>query len=77
MSIIREIKAAFRWVFNIKNEVKQEIEVGDIFEPTIFIGERVIVVSLNENLINFREKGCVGVTELRREVFLSYYRRPS
>ena len=72
MSIIREIKAAFRWVFNIKDEVKPY----DVFQNRQF-GQKIYILSVHEEFIFFRFSGCLKERSIDFEDFHKIYRKIS
>lgn len=73
MSIIRDIKAAWRWLFNIKDEVKS----GDMFHHANAAFIKVVVVSVNKQFITIRDYGDVPTRRVAHADFNSYYRKVS
>jgi len=73
MSIIREIKAAWRWVFNIKDEVK----LGNMFHHVNAAFIKVEVVSVNKQFITIRDYGDVPTRRVSHADFNSHYRKIS
>jgi len=75
MSIIREIKAAFRWVFNIKDEVKQDqeqtpdIKPGDLFATLGGRKSIVHVLRVYEKDVIYRYRGTINTCLITKEQF--------
>jgi len=80
MSIIREIKAAWRWVFNIKDEVKEDlphVAVGSVFCHSLCSLDIVMVVDVDKNFIAYRPSGRIKTFRLTRSDFHYFYRKIS
>ena len=72
MSIIREIKAAWRWVFNIKDEVKPY----DVFENRQF-GHKIYILGVSEICIVYRFQGSLVERSIPVDHFHKTYRKVS
>lgn len=73
MSIIREIKAAWRWVFNIKDEVEFMPVKGDKFVHEI----KVLITKVDSNYVHYRMEGFISELRLNHQEFNLRYRKIS
>ena len=79
MSIIREIKAAWRWVFPPKIEVKEEAEINrdEMYEDIDDIQDVVIVKRCVLDSVIYRYCGDIKTCKMQKDEFLTLFRKIS
>jgi len=77
MSIIREIKAALRWVFNIKDEVKLAVKQYEKYHLIDDETKVVYVQSSSNSIVFYRNSGDLKIEGASITWFLDHYRKIS